>query len=181
VSQQRSSYRRSASGLVGAMIMALLTIAFVWGLTRFQHRDVDSPVTTVDYAADLTRARSQAPFEILAPDRAPEGWRPTSVSWDGVGPVYSWHLGFLTSDAADAEYVGLEQGNAGPAEILADSTVADQPAGTVDIGGDRWEIFASSDGDETALVLEGGQVTTVVTGTAPQDALVVFVESLSPN
>jgi hypothetical protein len=161
--------------------MALVAIAFVWGLTRFQHRDVASPVTTVDYSDELAAARRQAPFEVLAPDQAPAGWRATSVSWDGVGPVYAWHLGFLTSDAADADYVGIEQGNAGTTEVLAAATVADQADGDVEIDGERWERFTTSDGHETALLLDGDEVTTVVTGTAPEDELVRFVESLSPS
>jgi hypothetical protein len=163
------------------MIMALLAIAFVWGLTRFQHRDVDSPVTTVDYTTDLANARRQAPFDVLAPDPAPDGWRPTSVKWDGVGPVFSWHVGFLTSHSVDAEYVGLDQGNAGSAEVLAGSTVADEPAGTVEISGQTWERFTSSKSDETALMLEGDDVTTVVAGTTSEDVMVAFVETLAPS
>jgi hypothetical protein len=180
VSEVRSSgYRRSAGGLIGAIIVALLAIAFVWGLTRFQHRDVANPTPTIDYADELSSARDQAPFDVLVPDPAPEGWRATSARWDGVGPEYSWHLGFLTSESRDADYVGLEQGNAAPSEFVGAATPADQPGAPVEIDGQKWQTLTSDDGQETALVLAGVHETTVITGSAPEDDLVSFAETLS--
>src|SRR5262245_5294281 len=96
VSERRSGYKTSAAGLVGALIAALAVIVFVWGLTRFQHRDVADPVEEIDYAAQLTEARGAAPFDVLAPDPVPDGWRVTSADFDKSGPEYSWHLGLLT-------------------------------------------------------------------------------------
>jgi hypothetical protein len=180
VSEARSSgYGRSVGGLIGSLVVALLAIAFVWGLSRFQHRDVENPTPTVDYVDELTAARDQAPFGVLAPDPVPDGWRPTSARWDGVGPEYSWHLGFLTSQSSDADYVGLEQGNAAPSEFVAAATPADQPGAPVEIRGQAWQTLTSNNGEETALVLAGDHETTVVTGSAPEGDLVAFAETLS--
>ncbi|MEP6664918.1 MAG: DUF4245 domain-containing protein [Nocardioidaceae bacterium] len=176
MSETRSGYARSASGLVGALVACFLVIVFVWGLTRFQHRGHADPAETVGYSAQLADARAQAPFDVLAPRPTPPGWRATSVTWQGAGPEVSWHLGFLTSRQ---EYVGLEQGNAIPREFIADRTPADVPGDPVDINGQRWQTLSS--GHETALVLEGDEVTTIVTGTASTAELIGFAESLSAH
>ena len=177
VSETRSGYRRSAGGLVGAIVACLLLFLAMWGLTRFQTRDNDDPVQTVDYRAELDQARRQAPFDVLAPVPAPSGWRATSALWRGAGPEVSWHLGFLTSTG---DYVGLEQGNALARLFIADRTPADTPGDPVAIDGTEWQVLTSGD-DETALVLEGDDVTTIVTGTAPEAELIEFAESLSPQ
>jgi hypothetical protein len=166
------------AGLVGSIVAALGLIAAIWGLTWFQHRDPPNPAPTVDYQAQLAEARSAAPFGVLAPNPAPQGWRATSVSWDGSAPEYAWHLGFLTGSGPDADYVGLEQSNADPRDFLSSATPADQPGPPVTIDGVRWQTLSSSAG-ETALVLLGDGVTTVVTGTAPLDQLIVFATSLT--
>ena len=171
---------RTFGGLVGSIVAALGLIAAVWGLTWFQHRDPPNPAPTVDYATELSQAREAAPFAVLAPD-PPPGWRPTSVSWDGTPPEYAWHLGFLTrsGDSGDSvDYVGLEQGNADPAEFVPASTPADRPGPPVTNGGQTWQTLTGSAG-ETAIVLNGKGVTTVVTGTAPLDELVAFAKTLT--
>jgi hypothetical protein len=166
-------------GLVASIIAALVLIAAIWGLTWFQHRDVADPSPTVDYTVELEHARSVAPFDVAAPDPVPAGWRATSVQFDGTAPEYSWHLGFLTGEGSGVEYVGLEQGNAEPGEFVAASTPADQPGAPAVIDGQTWQTLTSGDGGETALVLNGEGVTTVLTGTAPEDQLVAFARTLT--
>jgi hypothetical protein len=179
VSETRSGYRQSAGGLIGAVLMSLLLIAAIWLLSRFQHHDLANPAPTVDYSASLAQARAEAPFGVLAPHPVPAGWRATSASWDGTGPVVTWHLGFLTAGGADAEYVGLDQSNDVPREFVAATTTADQPAPAVTIDGSAWKMLTSSDGDETALVLRGRGVTTIVSGTAGTSVLEGYAASLS--
>lgn len=179
MSERRSGYQTSIGGMIGALLAAFAVIAFVWGLTRFQHRDVDDPVETVEYSQQLEAARDQAPFAVLAPDPVPDGWRVTSVDYTTEGPVVGWHLGLLTGGDDDSEYVGLEQSNAQPSTFIEESTRADQPAEPVTIDGVEWKRLTRD--DETALVLEGDDETTIVTGTAPLDDLTTFVESLSTD
>jgi uncharacterized protein DUF4245 len=171
----RGSYSRSVSGFLGALLTVLVLITAIWGLSRFQHRDVPDPAPTIDYGAELRAARTSAPFAVLAPQPAPPGWRATSAHWDGTGPVEWWHLGFLTGAG---QYVGLEQSNAPPADVVRTSTSADEPGPAVSIRGQQWQTLSTSDGSEHALLRSQGRVTTMVAGTAPPAALRVFASSL---
>jgi hypothetical protein len=181
VSETRSGQRRSAGGLVGAVIMSLVLIAAIWLLSRFQHHDTADPAPTVDYSAALKQARAEAPFAVLAPHPLPVGWRATSARWDGTGPTMTWHLGLLTATGADAQYVGLDQSNDVPREFIAATTTADEPGPPVEIGGVAWKMLSSADGQETALVLERPGVTTLVSGTAGTSVLEGYAESLSTS
>lgn len=165
--------------MIGALLAAFAVIAFVWGLTRFQHRDAADPVETVDYSQQLEAARAQAPFDVLAPDPVPDDWRVTSVDYTTEGPIVSWHLGLLTGSDDDSEYVGLEQSNAQPSTFIEESTRADQPGDPVRIDGVEWQQFTRD--DETALVRSGQDGTTIVTGTASLQELTEFADSLKAN
>jgi hypothetical protein len=180
VSETRSGYRQSVGGLTGAVVMSLILIGAIWLLSRFQHHDPVNPAPTVDFSAALAQARAEAPFEVLAPSPVPPGWRATSARWDAAGPVLTWHLGLLT-DGAHPDYVGLDQSNDVPQEFIAATTTADEPAGSVSIGGVAWRTLSSSDGGETALVLQRPGVTSIVSGTASKSVLVGYTGSLTAH
>ncbi len=164
------------SGLIGALIVSLGLIGAVGLMTFLQARDSGDPAPRYDYAGDLAAAREQAPFDVLAPTSLPSGWYATSGRWSGAGPEKQWHLGFLTSDA---RYVGLEQGNTVSTGFVQANTNADQPGDPVQINGQTWQTLTS--GPETALVLAGDRVTTLVTGTATESDLITFAKSLTPR
>jgi hypothetical protein len=161
VSESRSGYRRSAGGLIGAILACLALIATIWLLTRFQGaggEDVE-PAPTIDYAASLAEAREQAPFEVLAPRSEPRGWRATSVDWELAGPVRTWRLGFVTPGE---EFVGLTQSNGSSGDVVEEATPADQPGAPVIVDGETWQTLTSEEG-ERAFVYVDDDVTTVVT------------------
>lgn len=179
VSENRRGYDRSVSGLVGALLAALLLIVVMFGLTRFQQRDDIEPAPTVDYGATLAEARRQAPFEVLAPSPVPPGWRATSADAEGSGGDYIWHLGFLVDDE---DYVAVDQGTRDLDDLIAEVTPATNPDGAVDVGGVSWQRFDDGgDGDDSALVLTDADVTTVVSGTVSTDVLAGFAESLQAS
>lgn len=174
MSETRSGYRSSMGGLLGALLASLTLLGVVVLPTLLRQSDADDPAPTRDYTADLAQARAQAPFDVLAPQQVPADWRATSARWLGSGPEKSWHLGFLTGDD---EYVGLEQGNAVPQSFIEEKTQASRPGSPLEIDGEPWQTL--TDGDtETALVLSERNVTTIVTGTAPESDLVAFADSL---
>lgn len=162
-------------GMVGAFLSIFAVIAFVWGLTLFQHRGVENPARTIDYGAALTAARAQAPFAVLAPDPAPAGLRATSVTYDGVGPRKSWQLGFVDEGG---QFVGLYQGNGPAADVIQTATPATSPGAPVTIDGDQWLTLNDTERGEAALVRTSAGVTTVVTGTAGEAALTAFATVL---
>ncbi len=164
------------SGLIGALLVSLALIGCFFAFSFFQRGSSTDPAPTVDYTSVLAQARSQAPFPVLAPTSLPAGWRATSVEWSGSGPEKAWHLGLLTSQDA---YVGLEQGNAITQTFVTEHTRANEPGAPVQIAGQTWQTLTS--GNETALVLAGDGVTTMVTGTASESQLVAFAASLSPS
>jgi hypothetical protein len=162
-------------GMVGALIAIFGLIAFVWGLSWFQHKDPPNPAATIQYGAALSAAREQSPFHILAPEPVPPGLRATSVSWDAVGPDKTWQLGFLTPDQ---DFIGLFQGSGPSDAFIAAETPATKPGAPVTIRGVQWLTLTNPDRGETALVRAERGVTVVVTGTADESELVTFVTSL---
>jgi hypothetical protein len=165
---------------VGSIAAVLGVIVGVWLLSRilFDQSGPADPAQTISYGQELAAARSAAPFAVLAPDPVPSGWRATSVSWDGTGPEYAWHLGFLDGTGDGADYVGIEQSNADPTEFVPTATPADEPGTTVTFDGQTWQTMTSPAG-ETAVVSSDADATTVVTGTVPLDQLVAFAKTLA--
>ena len=164
---------------VGDMLRSMaVVLAFVGAfslLSLLNRPDVEDPVKTVDYTAQLQAARQTAPYDVLAPTPQPPGWRATSVYAEGDSQEFSWHIGFLTGDE---QYVGLEQSNADPAEFLASKAADSTPDGRVDIAGTTWQRrIDPADGDRSLVrVAEGA--TTVVTGTVDYSVLAGFAASL---
>ncbi|MBA3233389.1 MAG: DUF4245 domain-containing protein [Propionibacteriales bacterium] len=179
MSETRRGYDRSGNGLVGALLAALLLIAAMFVLTRFGQRDQTDPAPTVGYTQELTAAREDAPFEVLAPTQLPPGWRATTVEAEGSGGAYSWHLGLLVEDR---DYVAVDQGTQDASDLIAQVTPATYPGEHVDVGRVRWQAFGDGgDGDDNALVLRGADVTSVVSGTVSVDVLIGFAESLQSS
>lgn len=174
MSEQPGRYRRSASGMVGAMLVSLAVIAaFVAfrGIVRTQPQS--PPVEPVDYQQTLHYARGQADFPLLGPASLPKGWRATSVSF--VPRPVRWHLGVLTDKE---KYVGLEQARDSVGDLV-DTYVDPQAArgGSVRIGGSVWQSWSDTGGDYALTRSEGG-VTTLVVGTAGSGVITDYVKSL---
>ncbi len=171
----RRGYDRSANGLIGAIVAVLLLIFVMFLLTRLVQRDVADPAETIDYRPSLAEARADAPFEVLAPEPVPPRWRATSAEAGMQDGDYVWHLGFVVDDE---EYAAVDQSTASAQRFIADVTPAAEQGQPVEVNGVRWQTFHEEDGDDNALVLRGGESTTVVSGTVAQDALIGFAESL---
>ncbi len=171
----RRGYDRSVNGLIGAIVAVLLLIFVMFLLTRLAQRDVADPAATIDYRPSLAEARADAPFDVLAPEPVPPGWRATSAEAGKHDADYVWHLGFVVDDE---EYAAVDQSTAATQSFIAGVTPAAEPGQPVEINGVRWQTLHEADGDDNALLLRGDESTTVVSGTVPEDALVGFAESL---
>ena len=155
-----------------------VVLAFVGAfslLTLLNRPEVDSPVRTVDYTAQLSAARQTAPYDVLAPTPRPPGWRATSVYAEGDSQQFSWHIGFLTGEG---QYVGLEQSNADPAEFLASKAEGSTADGRMEIAGSSWQRRIDPVDGDRSLVLVTDDMTVVVTGTVDYSVLAGFAASL---
>jgi hypothetical protein len=160
--------------MVGAMIVLAAVIAGFVVFREINRNDPATPVRDVQYQQTADFARSQADFELLAPETLPDGWRATSVEF--VPEPARWHLGLLTDED---RYVGLEQ--AGSSEQDMVETYVDRDAvraGTMDVDGTTWKVWTDSGGD-TALVRTEGGTTTLVVGTVDRDVLAEFLADLT--
>lgn len=173
MSERAGGYQRSASGMVGAMIVLL---AVVFGFVAFRglvRDDLERPVSEVDYQETVAFAQESTDFPLLAPDRLPDGWRATSARFVPDPP--HWHLGLLTDQE---RYVGLEQGTSSVRDMVG-TYVGEEAVreGRVRIGGRSWQVWTDEGGD-TALTRAHGDVTTLVVGTPEREVLVDFVRGL---
>jgi hypothetical protein len=174
MSERPGRYQRSFSGMIGAMIVLVLVVAAFVVLRDLNRTEPENPVKPVDYTQPAEYAREQAEFELLTPDRLPEGWFATSARFRD-GRDQSWHLSFLTGDG---KYVGVEQLDVSAGQIVEDFVDEDAEQGEdVVIDGATWESWSDSGGD-SALVREGDEITTLVVGTIPAAELERFVTTL---
>lgn len=174
MSERPGRYQRSFAGMIGAMLVLLGAVA-AFVLFRDAVRDEPvTPVRAVDYERPAEYAAEQAGFDLVAPRALPEGWKATSVRYT-PGRMESWHIGFLTDEG---RYVGLEQAPELPSTMVRTHVDEDAVQGDdVDIDGEAWQSWTDEDGD-TALLLEEGDLVTLVVGTADQGTLVDFVRTL---
>jgi len=162
---------------IGDMVRSVaVVLALVLGFVGYQAlvRDDIDPVPSVDYTAPAVAARDVATFDVLAPEQLPVGWRATSAGYT-PGAQERWHLGVLTDND---EYVGLEQVVDAAEDALAAFSPDTAAVGNITINGQRWQVRTDSAGTETSLLRSSGELSILVTGTAPRDALIGFVESL---
>ena len=173
MSEQAGRYQRSASGMIGAMLVLLAVIGAYVVFRAVNRNEPESPVRAVDYLQTLDYARGQADFPLLAPTSLPEGWRATSVNF--VPEPVRWHLGVLTDED---RYVGLEQSRSSVDKMVETYVDLEAVRGEpVQVEGLTWRTWTDEGGD-TALTREDGEVTTLVVGTPGLDVLVDYVESL---
>ncbi len=173
VSEQAGRYQRSATGMIGALLVLLAVIVGFVVFREVIREAPESPVEAVDYRQPLGFAREQAGFAVLAPERLPEGWKATNV--DFTPEPAHWHLGVLTDQD---RYIGLEQAQSSTKDMVTTYVDADPSQGKdVIVDGESWSTWTDRGGD-TALVRSEGKVTTLVVGSVEQDVLMDYVESL---
>jgi hypothetical protein len=153
--------------VLGAIILAL------FGLGRLLTVTPDEPTRSVDYLTAVESSRTVAEFDVLAPAALPDGWRATSVRFEQD----SWHLGVVT---ADDDYVGLEQVESDPERAVERFANGSRSYGDTVVGGVTWSLHTGPR-DNLTYVRRDGDMTIVVTGTAPRHVMESYISSLSPS
>lgn len=162
------------------MLRSLLPlIVIVLALAYFCSPQDQDPVTEVDPSNSISLAASLTDVSLQVPE-LPESWRPTSV--DVVGPTQgnsgpvTLTIGYVTPAEEFARYVVSTD----PSSKLIEDLLKDaESAGSASLGGDSWEEFRTSRGEQLYLRIDG-DLRLVVTGSASQDELSALAESLVP-
>jgi hypothetical protein len=166
--------RSSSSGDIARSIAVIgLILVALFGIGRLVTVEPDHPTTPVDYRSAAESSRTVADFDLLAPTSLPEGWHATSVRFDKG----AWHLGVLT---ADKEYVGLEQVREPERRTVERFAPRSTSDGAAEIEGTTWSRRSGPDGDST-YVRRDGDMTVLVTGSAPRAQIERYVASLSSS
>lgn len=167
--------------------LAVILIPLVVIAVLFTDLPKDKPVAEVDWRSVLTVARRDAPFPVLAPTNLPEGWRATQAEWVRTGEPYRggqpsvrnlWSLGFLTPEQI---FVGLDQGDGPPDDLVAEQTRNGTGDGRSTVSGRTWERRLSPDGRTRSLVRTEPKVTSIVSGDLPYEALEAYAATLAPS
>ena len=165
--------------------LALILIPLAVITIIFTNTPDDHPVKEVDWKPVLAKARAEAPFDVLAPENLPNGWRATRVSWVPQGKPYLngeasprnlWQIGFLTPDDA---FIDLNQGDARPQEMVDQQSREGTADGSSVVGGKTWQRLTSPDGRSRSLVLVNPNSTVVVTADLPYEALEAYASTVS--
>ena len=169
--------------MIRTLAVILVPLAIIAAL--FTDLPDDKPVTEVEWQRALAVARREAPFPVLAPTNLPEGWRATQAQWVKAGEPFRdgepsvrnlWQLGFLTPNDV---FIGLDQGDLKPVDLVKEQSRAGTPDGQSTVNGQAWERLVSVDGRTRSLVRREPAVTTIVSGDAAYEALEAYVATLA--
>ena len=173
VSEQPGRYQRSASGMVGAMVVLLLVVGAFVGFRALNREELEVTPERIDYLEAVGFARESGLDGRLSAVGAPGtgGPRPSNRS-----PVGRWGIGFLTPDG----FAGLHQSDESSADML--ETYVDEETSRAstrcDIDGASWEVHEDADGDR-GYVGEVEGVRVLVYGSAPSAVLQDLAGSLT--
>lgn len=165
MSEQPGRYQRSASGMVGAMVVLLLIIGAYVGVRALNREELEVGPERVDYLAAAGFAQ-ESDWTVVYPATVPDAWKPTSLE---SRPGEAWGIGFVTPDG----FAGLRQSDDSPTDLLTTYVGEDAAElGPVEIEGTStpWRAYEDSGGDLGFLgVVDGEQV--LVYGSSPSEDL----------
>lgn len=167
--------------------LAVILIPLVIITVLFTDLPKDKAVAEVDVRPALTVARREAPFPVLAPTNLPDGWRATQAEWIEAGDPYRngqpsvrnlWSLGFLTPDQV---FIGLDQGDGPPDDLVEEQTRDGTGDGQSTVNGQTWQRRLSPDGRTRSLVRTEPKVTSIVSGDLSYQGLEAYAVTLAPS
>ena len=169
-------YQRSASGMVGAMVVLLLVIAAYVAVRALTRQELVVSPERVDYLA-VAAANQQAGVDVVYPATLPDGWLPTGARLE-PGEELEWSIRTLTRDG---EFAGVRESTRDLEDLLAeyvDENAEEQDPIEADLPfADTWRQWTDAGGDTAyaARVTPGlrpeGSSWVLVFGSAPPDQL----------
>lgn len=172
----RRGFGNLPSMVISMVVIMVAVLAWVAMVPRV--REISQPA--LDVTSVAIQARQESGWAISQP-QLPAGWTATSVRFEpDADGVRTWHAGYLS---AQGQYVAIDQTQAsGATESWISGRTSDgQAQGTLLAAGRTWQEVSSPDITQRSLVSKGsaaGELTTVLSGTAPYAQLVQFAQTL---
>jgi hypothetical protein len=174
--------RRGLGSLRSMAISMVLIMAAVLAWVALIPRPGEISRPAVEVTAVARQVRQQSGWAISQP-QLPAGWKATNVRFEsGADGVRTWHAGYLSPDG---QYLAIDQTRRSSAteSWISDRTARGNAEGSLAAAGKTWLKLSSRDILQRSLVSRGtaaGDLTTVLSGTAPYPQLAQFAESLRP-
>ena len=171
--------RLSAANMLRSLGPLVLICLALVGWMAFKQSGID-PVREVDPSSTVQLAAARAGYPVAAPEGLPDGYRPTSARTDAgdadAGDPVTLEIGYLTPSA---EFAGFVVSDDAQASAVDDVLGGAQEQGTVDLAGQTWTRGTTERG-ETVLSRTDGDVTVLVTGSAPDEELETVAGAVRP-
>lgn len=162
-------------GMVVSMVL-ILTAVLAWMALVPRVSEITQPA--VDASAVAQQVRQETSWAISQP-QLPAGWKATSVRFTPAGDgLRTWHVGYLSPEG---NYVSIDQTKAATDGWVSAQTSDGKAEGTMSVAGRTWQKLSSRATIQRSLVSRGsesGDVSTVLSGTAPYTQLAQFAASL---
>ncbi|MDJ0342717.1 DUF4245 domain-containing protein [Streptomyces sp. H10-C2] len=169
--------KQTVRDLVLSMVVIGAVVAVIY--VFIPHDPNADPVKPIGFQSELSQARRDAPFPVAAPEGLGKDWRATTVTYNAKdAAAIEWHLGFVDPQN---EYAAVEQGNAPAAKFITEKSkkAVRDGARTVTAGGVTWDRYKGPKYNALVRVEKG--VTTMITGTAPDDQLAELAAALKAS
>ena len=171
--------RMSAANMLRSLGPLVLICLALVGWMTFKQSEVDT-VREVDPTSTVQLAAARAGYPVIAPDGLPDGYHATSARTDAgdadAGDPVTLEIGYLTPSSEYAGFVVSDDARASAVDDVLDGA---QEQGTVDLGGQTWTRGTTERG-ETVLSRTDGDVTVLVTGSAPDEELEAVAGAVRP-
>jgi hypothetical protein len=164
--------------VISLVVITMAVLAWVAMVPRV--REISRPA--VDVSSVARQVRQETGWAISQP-RLPAGWKATNARFDSAADgVRTWHAGYLSPDG---QYLSIDQteGTGASGSWISARTSHGQAEGTLSSAGRMWQKLSSKDIVQRSLVSKGpgaGDLTTVLSGTAPYAQLAQFAQTLEP-
>jgi hypothetical protein len=177
---QQPAARRGFGSLRSMVLSMVVIMAAVLAWVAMVPRVSEISQPAVDVTSVAMQVRRETGWAISQP-QLPTGWKATSVRFESAADgVRTWHAGYLSPDG---HYVSIDQTEQAGAtdNWISARTSNGQAEGTVSAAGRTWQKLSSRDIVQRSLVSRvsgAGELTTVLSGTAPYTQLAQFAEAL---
>ena len=168
-------------GTLGSMVISMVLIlvaVLAWMALVPRASQVSQPA--VDVSSVAKQVRAETAWGIAQP-QLPPGWKATSVRFAPAGDgLRTWHVGYLSPEG---NYVSIDQTQGATDEWVSAQTSDGKAEGTIPAAGRTWQKLSSGVTIQRSLVSRGsgpGDLTTVLSGTAPYTQLEQFAATLRP-